>query len=303
MAAPIAGSFPCPVEIRTDDPEGCPAFYGRVVRGVRNGPSPAWLQQRLKAVGQRPISALVDMTNYIMLSYGRPLHVYDLAKLSGAVVARKARAGETVEALNGKTYHARRDDDRDRRRFGRPRHRRHHGRRAFGRHRSDHRHPDRMRLFRPGTAIARTGQKLGLASDARSRFERGVDPRFVDTGTGARDAAWRSNWPAASRPKWCARASRRLERGRSPIAPSAAPRLAGSTCRRSPGRNPRTARLRRRARRAVARDRRRRGGRDVEGEADIVEEVDPRRRARQGGRRRRCRARPASPGRPPRPSR
>ena len=64
----VPESFPCPIEIRTDDPEGCPAFYGRVVRGVRNGPSPAWLQQRLKSVGQRPISALVDMTNYITLT-------------------------------------------------------------------------------------------------------------------------------------------------------------------------------------------------------------------------------------------
>src|SRR3546814_12997734 len=100
----IAGAFPCPIEIRTDDPEGCPAFYGRVIRGVKNGPSPDWLQQLLKAVGQRPISALVDMTNYIMLSYGRPLHVYDLAKLEGAIVARKAKDGETMLALHGKTY-------------------------------------------------------------------------------------------------------------------------------------------------------------------------------------------------------
>src|SRR3954464_10110871 len=100
----IPGRFPCPVEIRTDDPEGCPAFYGRVVRGVRNGPSPAWLQQRLKACGQRPISALVDMTNFITLAYGRPLHVYDLSMLHGAVVARRARDGEEMLALNGKTY-------------------------------------------------------------------------------------------------------------------------------------------------------------------------------------------------------
>src|ERR1044072_7443704 len=92
----IAGTYPCPIEIRTDDPEGCPAFYGRVVRGVRNGPSAGWLQQRLKAIGQRPISALVDMTNYIMLSYGRPLHVYDLARLEGASVARPGGAGEEV---------------------------------------------------------------------------------------------------------------------------------------------------------------------------------------------------------------
>src|SRR4029078_1644296 len=80
------------------------AFSARVVRGVKNEPSLDWLQQRLKAVGQRPISALVDMTNYIMLSYGRPLHVYDLARLDGAIVARRARDGEEVLALNGKTY-------------------------------------------------------------------------------------------------------------------------------------------------------------------------------------------------------
>merc|ERR1711969_453957 len=96
--------FPCPVEIRTDDPEGCPAFYGRVIRGVSNGASPEWMQRRLKAAGQRPISALVDCTNYLMLAFGRPAHVYDLAKLSGAVTARRAKNGETVEALNEKTY-------------------------------------------------------------------------------------------------------------------------------------------------------------------------------------------------------
>ena len=100
----IAGTYPCPIEIRIDDPEGCPAFYGRVIRGVVNAASPDWLQRRLKAVGQRPISALVDMTNYIMLSYGRPLHVYDLARLEGAIVARRARDGEEVLALNGKSY-------------------------------------------------------------------------------------------------------------------------------------------------------------------------------------------------------
>ena len=78
--------WPGRVEIRTDDPEGCPAFFGRVVRGVLNGPSPAWLQQRLRAVGQRPISVLVDITNYVMLGYGRPLHVYDLDRLAAAGV-------------------------------------------------------------------------------------------------------------------------------------------------------------------------------------------------------------------------
>jgi phenylalanyl-tRNA synthetase beta chain len=90
LAVPqVAGDYPCPVEIRTDDPAGCPAFYGRVVRGVTNGQSPDWMQARLIAAGQRPISALVDITNYVMLAFGRPAHAYDLARLSGAVVARR----------------------------------------------------------------------------------------------------------------------------------------------------------------------------------------------------------------------
>ena len=179
--AELAGSFPCPIEIRTDDPEGCPAFYGRVIRGVRNGPSPAWLQQRLKTIGQRPISALVDMTNHIMLSYGRPLHVYDLAKLQGAIVARKARDGEQVLALNGKSYALEPSmtviaDDAHVHDIGG----------IMGGEESGVQDGTTDVLiecayFDPG-AIARTGQKLGLTSDARSRFERGVDPAFLDTG-------------------------------------------------------------------------------------------------------------------------
>jgi phenylalanyl-tRNA synthetase beta chain len=177
----IAGRFACPIEIRTDDPEGCPAFYGRVVRGVKNGPSPAWLQQRLKAVGQRPISALVDMTNYVMLSYGRPLHVYDLAKLDGALFARRARDGEEVLALNGKTYtldssmtviadnSAVHDI----------------GGIMGGEHSGVTEETTDIVIecayFDP-EHIARTGQKLALTSDARTRFERGVDPAFLDTG-------------------------------------------------------------------------------------------------------------------------
>ncbi|WP_421839720.1 phenylalanine--tRNA ligase subunit beta [Novosphingobium sp.] len=179
--APITGSFPCPVEVRTDDPEGCPAFYGRVIRGVKNGPSPQWLQDRLKSAGQRPISALVDITNYVMLGYGRPAHAYDLAKLTGAVCARNAREGETCLALNGKEYalepwmtviadeagvhdiagimggeHSGCSDDTT----------------------------DvllEVAYFTPAN-IARTGQALALTSDARGRFERGVDPAFLDTG-------------------------------------------------------------------------------------------------------------------------
>jgi phenylalanyl-tRNA synthetase beta chain len=177
----IEGVFPCPIEIRTDDPEGCPAFYGRVILGVRNGPSPVWLQQRLKAVGQRPISALVDMTNSIMLSYGRPLHVYDLAKLEGAIVARRARDGEEMLALNGRTY--RLDptmtviaDDAHVHDIGG----------IMGGEESGVTEATTDILiecayFDP-ERIALTGQKLALTSDARSRFERGVDPAFLDTG-------------------------------------------------------------------------------------------------------------------------
>jgi phenylalanyl-tRNA synthetase beta chain len=177
----IDGLFPCPIEIRTDDPEHCPAFFGRVIRGVRNGPSPDWLQQRLKAVGQRPISILVDITNYIMLSYGRPLHVYDLARLEGALVARRARDSEEVLALNGKTY--RLDDTMT----------------VIADDAGVHDIGGIMGGEHSGVAeattdiviecayfdpesIARTGQKLALVSDARMRFERGVDPAFVEPG-------------------------------------------------------------------------------------------------------------------------
>src|SRR3954447_10124227 len=105
LAVPqIEGAFPCPVPVRIEDPEGCPAFYGRAIRGLSNGPSPDWMQQRLKAAGQRPISALVDITNYVMLDHGRPAHAYDVAKLTGGLSARAAKAGEKVLALNEKEY-------------------------------------------------------------------------------------------------------------------------------------------------------------------------------------------------------
>ena len=177
----VAGSFPCPVDIRTEDPDGCPAFFGRVIRGVKNGPSPQWLQDRLKSAGQRPISALVDATNYLMLAYGRPAHAYDLAKLSGAVVARRAKDGESVVALNEKTYgldgemtviaDAAQVHD------------------IAGIMGGQHSGCEdgttdvllEIAWFDP-ERIAATGRKLNLTSDARSRFERGVDPAFLETG-------------------------------------------------------------------------------------------------------------------------
>jgi phenylalanyl-tRNA synthetase beta chain len=178
---PVAGAFPCPVEIRTDDPEGCPAFYGRVIRGVTNGASPEWMQQRLLSAGQRPISALVDITNYLMLAFGRPAHAYDLAQLKGAVIARRARDGEQVLALNEKTYTL--DSSMT----------------VIADDAGVHDIAGIMGGEHSGVAdsttdvlleiayfdperIGATGRKLGLASDARTRFERGVDPAFLDQG-------------------------------------------------------------------------------------------------------------------------
>jgi phenylalanyl-tRNA synthetase beta chain len=171
----------CPIEIRTDDPEACPAFYGRVVKGVTNGPSPDWLQARLKSAGQRPISLLVDLTNYLMLGFGRPAHVYDLAKLQGAVVARRAKDGEEVLALNEKTYTLDAEmtviaDDAGVHDIAGI---------MGGEHSGVSESTTDVLLeiayFDPAR-IGATGRKLGLSSDARTRFERGVDPEFLDQG-------------------------------------------------------------------------------------------------------------------------
>ncbi|MXO91253.1 phenylalanine--tRNA ligase subunit beta [Pontixanthobacter aquaemixtae] len=177
----FAASGACPVAIRTDDPEGCPAFYGRVIKGVSNGASPDWLQQRLTSAGQRPISLLVDLTNYVMLAYGRPAHAYDLSKLTGAVAARRAKNGEKVLALNEKTYTL--DDSMT----------------VIADDAGVHDIAGIMggedsgcsdgttdvlleiAYFDPDR-IGATGRKLGLSSDARTRFERGVDPEFLDDG-------------------------------------------------------------------------------------------------------------------------
>jgi phenylalanyl-tRNA synthetase beta chain len=182
LAVPqIEGSFPCPVPIRIDDLEGCPAFFGRAVRGVKNGPSPDWMQRRLKAAGQRPISALVDITNYVMLDHGRPAHAYDIAKLSGGLTARAARSGEKVLALNEKEYTLEPfmtviADDRQVHDIGGIM-----GGEDSGVSGDTSDVLLEVAYFTP-ERIARTGQALGLTSDARSRFERGVDPAFLDEG-------------------------------------------------------------------------------------------------------------------------
>ncbi len=180
MGGAVAGEGPGP-DVRTDDPAGCPAFYAQSVSGVVNRASPAWMQSKLKAIGQKPISVLVDITNFVMFDLGRPLHVYDRAKLSGGLVARKAKAGEQVLALNGKSYTLDEtitviaDGERVHDIGG-----------IMGGEESGVSETTTDVLiecayFDP-EGIARTGQKLQLTSDARQRFERGVDPAFLDEG-------------------------------------------------------------------------------------------------------------------------
>ncbi|MGE7207367.1 phenylalanine--tRNA ligase subunit beta [Sphingomonas sp. NPDC019816] len=176
----VKGEGPGP-DVRIEDAEGCPAFYAQGVSGLTNGEAPEWMRQRLTAIGQKPISALVDITNYMTVDLGRPLHVYDKAKLSGGLVARKAREGETVEALNGKTYTLSEGmtviaDEAGVHDIGGI---------MGGEHSGVSETTTDVIIecayFAP-EAIARTGQKLALTSDARTRFERGVDPAFLDDG-------------------------------------------------------------------------------------------------------------------------
>ncbi|MGB1087875.1 MAG: phenylalanine--tRNA ligase subunit beta, partial [Alphaproteobacteria bacterium] len=159
----------------------CPVFAGRQVSGVKNGPSPDWLQQRLKAIGLRPISALVDITNYISFDRGRPLHVYDAAKVKGGLHARLAVKGEDLLALDGETYKLTGDEcviaDAD-------------GVVGLGgvmggeTSGSTDATTDviiESAYFDP-IRTAMTGRVHNLLSDARFRFERGVDPAFVEDG-------------------------------------------------------------------------------------------------------------------------
>jgi phenylalanyl-tRNA synthetase beta chain len=182
LAVPqVEASSACSIEIRNDDPEACPAFFARAIRGVKNGSSPEWMQRRLKAAGQRPISALVDVTNYLTIGYGRPAHVYDLARLHGHLGPRRALDGETVLALNEKQYTLDSSmcviaDANEVHDIGGIMGGEHSGVTADT--------ADvvlEIAYFEP-ESIARTGQRLGLTSDARSRFERGVDPAFLDDG-------------------------------------------------------------------------------------------------------------------------
>jgi phenylalanyl-tRNA synthetase beta chain len=178
---PIKGEFPCPVQVAIEDAALCPAFALRLVRGVKNGPSPEWLQRRLISIGLRPINALVDITNFMTFDRGRPLHVFDAKKVRGNLVVRPAKAGETLLALDGKTYTLDAsmcviaDDSGVESLAGIM------GGEASG---CDETTTDVLieSALWNEINIAQTGRKLGINSDARYRFERGVDPAFTVPG-------------------------------------------------------------------------------------------------------------------------
>ncbi|HZR61629.1 MAG TPA: phenylalanine--tRNA ligase subunit beta [Xanthobacteraceae bacterium] len=180
----VKSEFACPVQVTLDfgdTPPLCPAFALRLVRGVKNGPSPAWLQRRLAAIGLRPINALVDITNFITYDRGRPLHVFDAAKVQGNLTVRRARQGETLLALDGKTYAL--DDSMCviadaagvESLAGIM------GGEKTGCSESTTDVLIESALWEPSN-IAQTSRKLGIHSDASYRFERGVDPAFMVGG-------------------------------------------------------------------------------------------------------------------------
>ncbi|XSG83110.1 MAG: phenylalanine--tRNA ligase subunit beta [Methyloligella sp. ZOD6] len=182
---PVKGSFanPQPIALKfdADTADACPVFAGRVVKGVKNGPSPDWLQAKLKAIGLRPINALVDITNYISFDRARPLHVYDADKLEGTICARLGKAGERFEALDGKTYEADTDatviaDDEKVLGFGGIM-----GGEETGCTEETTNVFIESAYFDP-IRTAKTGRRFNIVSDARYRFERGVDPQFVVPG-------------------------------------------------------------------------------------------------------------------------
>ncbi|HEV7877758.1 phenylalanine--tRNA ligase subunit beta [Bradyrhizobium sp.] len=178
---PIKGEFPCPVQVTVEDASLCPGFALRLVRGVKNGPSPEWLQKRLTSIGLRPINALVDITNFMTYDRARPLHVFDAAKVKGNLTVRRARDGETLLALDGRTYTLDSgvcvitDDHGVESLAGIM------GGEASG---CDEATSDVLieSALWNEINIAQTGRKLGINSDARYRFERGVDPAFMVPG-------------------------------------------------------------------------------------------------------------------------
>lgn len=182
--AAVKGADPSPVQVRLDfgdTPPLCPAFGLRLVSGVRNGPSPGWLQRRLRAIGLRPINALVDITNFLTYDRNRPLHVFDAAKVRGDLTVRRARPGESLLALDGKTYLLDETMCVIADAAGVESIAGIMGGSATGCTEATTDVLIESALWEP-INVAQTGRKLGIHSDARHRFERGVDPAFMLPG-------------------------------------------------------------------------------------------------------------------------
>lgn len=177
----VAGATPSPIQVKIADGKDCPRFIGCTIDGVRNTQSPAWMVERLAAIGQKSISPLVDITNYVAIDLGRPLHVYDAAKLTGHLTVRRAHAGETLRALNGKDYTLDTSmiviaDEAGALGLGGVI-----GGEPSGVSADTTRVFLEVALFDPAT-IAHAGRTLAIDSDARYRFERHVDPGFIEEG-------------------------------------------------------------------------------------------------------------------------
>lgn len=178
---PVPGAFKSPITVTTDDEQACPMFVGRMVRGITNQHSPKWMQERLLAIGLRPISALVDITNFVTFDLGRPLHVFDADKVKGNITARLAKDGEKLLALDGKEYELDAemcviaDEAGPQALAG-----------VIGGEASSCTTETQnvfieSALFDP-VRTAATGRKLDIISDARFRFERTVDQAFAASG-------------------------------------------------------------------------------------------------------------------------
>ncbi|WP_170591996.1 phenylalanine--tRNA ligase subunit beta [Ruegeria arenilitoris] len=181
--APVPGDFESPIKVTIDDDtlDGCPHFTGRLIRGVKNGPSPQWLQDQLKAIGLRPISALVDITNYMTFDHNRPLHVFDADKVKGNLRVHRAKGGEKLVALDEKEYTLQpgmmviSDDNGPESIAG-----------IMGGQETGCTE-DTVNVFLESAfwdhvQIALAGRALKINSDARYRFERGVDPAYMLEG-------------------------------------------------------------------------------------------------------------------------
>ena len=178
--AKVAPAFRGGPRWQIDWPEACPWILGRTIRNLRNGPSPHWLQDRLTSIGLRPINALVDITNFFTIDLGRPLHVFDVAKLTGDVLTLRPGRGETFRALNGRDYTVDAGGLRHRRCRRRAVDGRRDRRRAYRLRRDHHRGLHRVRAVRPGPRRAdrpAPPDRLRRAPALRARHRSRADAR------------------------------------------------------------------------------------------------------------------------------